>query len=58
VKLGRRDDALADAWAQFRRHPSRYSYADLMRYTARKVDYASRRACTVRTCSWSPRPGP
>jgi tetratricopeptide (TPR) repeat protein len=32
LKLGRCDDALADAWAAFRSHPHRYSYADLMRY--------------------------
>jgi tetratricopeptide (TPR) repeat protein len=35
LKLGRREDALAAAWADFRRHPSRYSYADLMRYVPR-----------------------
>ena len=30
-KLGRGDEALDAAWAQFRAHPSKYSYADLMR---------------------------
>ena len=32
VKLGRGDAALDAAWADFRAHPSKYSYADLMRY--------------------------
>ena len=31
-KLGRGDDALESAWAEFEAHPSKYSYADLMRY--------------------------
>ena len=31
-KLGRGDDALEAAWAEFEAHPSKYSYADLMRY--------------------------
>lgn len=32
VKLGRGSAALKAAWADFRAHPSKYSYADLMRY--------------------------
>ena len=32
VKLGRGDAALEAAWADFRAHPSKYSYADLIRY--------------------------
>jgi len=31
-KLGRGDEALEAAWAEFEAHPSKYSYADLMRY--------------------------
>ena len=31
-KLGRGDEALEVAWAEFEAHPSKYSYADLMRY--------------------------
>lgn len=31
-KLGRGDEALDAAWAQFNAHPNKYSYADLMRY--------------------------
>ena len=32
VKLGRGNEALAAAWAEYREHPSTYSYHDLMRY--------------------------
>jgi uncharacterized Zn finger protein len=32
IKLGRGDAALDAAWADFKAHPSKYSYADLMRY--------------------------
>jgi len=32
LKLGRADDALDVAWEDFEAHPSKYSYADLMRY--------------------------
>jgi uncharacterized protein DUF6880 len=32
VKLGRGDAALEAAWVDFSAHPSKYSYADLMRY--------------------------
>ena len=32
AKLGRGKEALEAAWAQFRAHPSRYSYDDLMKY--------------------------
>jgi hypothetical protein len=32
LKLGRGDAALDAAWADFKAHPSKYSYADLMRY--------------------------
>ena len=32
LKLGRRDEALDVAWADFKAHPSTYSYADLMHY--------------------------
>ncbi len=32
LKLGRGDAALEAAWAGFKAHPSKYSYADLMRY--------------------------
>lgn len=35
VKLGRRNEALEAAWADFREHPSRYSYEDLMTYVPR-----------------------
>jgi tetratricopeptide (TPR) repeat protein len=31
-KLGRGNEALEAAWSQFRAHPSKYSYTDLMRY--------------------------
>ncbi len=31
-KLGRRNEALQTVWAEFREHPSRYSYDDLMRF--------------------------
>lgn len=32
VKLGRGNEALEAAWAQYRGHPSKYSYDDLMNY--------------------------
>lgn len=32
TKLGRGDEALDTAWADYRRHPSTYTYDDLMRY--------------------------
>jgi hypothetical protein len=32
LELGRGDEALEAAWAEFKKHPSKYSYADLMRY--------------------------
>ncbi len=32
TKLGRHRDALEDAWAAFREHPSTFSYGDLMRF--------------------------
>lgn len=32
VKLGRGDDALEAAWADFRKSPSKYSYEDLMKF--------------------------
>ncbi len=35
VKLGREKEALDAAWAQYREHPSRYSYDDLMKYVPR-----------------------
>ncbi|MGQ0668144.1 MAG: DUF6880 family protein [Actinomycetota bacterium] len=31
-KLGREDEALEAAWAEYREHPSRYSYDDLMKF--------------------------
>jgi tetratricopeptide (TPR) repeat protein len=32
TKLGRHDEALEAAWADFREHPSKYSYDDLMKF--------------------------
>jgi hypothetical protein len=32
TKVGRAGDAREDAWAEFRRHPSKYTYQDLMRF--------------------------
>jgi len=32
TKLGRANEALDDAWAEYREHPSKYSYDDLMKY--------------------------
>jgi hypothetical protein len=32
TKVGRAGDAREDAWAEFRRHPSKYTYEDLMRF--------------------------
>ena len=32
VKLGRGEDALEAAWADFQKHPSKYSYKDLMKF--------------------------
>jgi uncharacterized Zn finger protein len=37
AKVGRRDEALESAWADFARHPSAYSYADFMRYVPRNA---------------------
>jgi len=31
-RLGRQNEALAAAWAEFREHPSKYTYDDLMRF--------------------------
>jgi len=35
-KLGRGDEALDAAWVEFKAHPSKYSYEDLMRYVPKK----------------------
>jgi len=35
AKLGRGGDALDSAWAEYRAHPNRYSYEDLMKYVPR-----------------------
>ncbi len=35
VKLGRGDEALEAAWAEFRKHPSKYTYDDLMKFVPR-----------------------
>jgi len=35
-KLGCREDALAVAWSEFQKHPSIYTYADVMRYVTKK----------------------
>ena len=32
VKLGRGDEALHDAWAEYRKHPDKYTYADVMKH--------------------------
>ncbi len=40
LKLGRGDAALDAAWGDFKAHPSKYSYADLMRYVP-KADRAA-----------------
>lgn len=32
TKLGRGEDALAEAWVEFRKHPSTYSYEEFMRF--------------------------
>ncbi len=39
-KLGRHQDALEDAWAGFREHPSTFSYEDLMRFVP-KAEHAA-----------------
>ena len=39
-KLGREEEALASAWAEFREHPSKYTYDDVMKF-APKQDRAS-----------------
>ena len=39
-KLGREQEALASAWAEFREHPSKYTYDDVMKF-APKQDRAS-----------------
>ncbi len=35
VMLGRRGDALEQAWAEYREHPNRFSYEELMRFVAK-----------------------
>jgi len=40
TKLGRGDEALDAAWAEYCKHPSKYSYDDLMKYVA-KADRAA-----------------
>ena len=35
-KLGRGDEALDAAWVEFKEHPGKYSYEDLMRYVPKK----------------------
>jgi uncharacterized Zn finger protein len=32
AKMGRGDEALRTAWTEYREHPSKYSYGDLMKY--------------------------
>jgi tetratricopeptide (TPR) repeat protein len=39
TKLGRKDEALEAAWAEYREHPNRFSYADLMAFVP-KADRA------------------
>jgi hypothetical protein len=41
TKLGRGDDALEEAWAEFREHPSKYTYEELMRFVpkARRAEW-------------------
>lgn len=39
-KLGREDEALASSWAEFRDHPSKYTYDDVMKFVP-KPDRAS-----------------
>ncbi len=34
-KVGRKDDAVQDAWAEFTEHPSSFTYEELMRYVPR-----------------------
>jgi tetratricopeptide (TPR) repeat protein len=34
-QLGRGDEAVADAWDDYRKHPSKYTYEDLMKYVPR-----------------------
>jgi hypothetical protein len=35
IKLGRADEALEAAWSDFRKHPSKFSYDDLMKFVPR-----------------------
>lgn len=37
TKLGRHNEALEAAWADFRQHPSKYSYDDLMQFVPKAV---------------------
>ncbi len=37
AKVGRREEALESAWADFARHPSAYGYADLRKYVPRNA---------------------
>ena len=41
TKLGRQDEALEAAWADFRKHPSKYAYDDLMKFVpkAERADW-------------------
>jgi uncharacterized Zn finger protein len=36
TKLGRGNEALEAAWAEFHKHPSKYSYDDLMKYVSKE----------------------
>ncbi|MGA2076080.1 MAG: DUF6880 family protein [Terriglobia bacterium] len=44
AKLGRQDEALADAWAEFEKTPSTYSYEELMRFVpeAERADWRAK----------------
>lgn len=46
TKLGRRDEALEGAWAEFREHPSPFSYRELMRFVP-KAERAAWHAKTL-----------
>ncbi len=46
-KLGRGNEALAAAWAEYRAHPGPYSYEALMRYVPRRERAAWHRKAIV-----------
>jgi hypothetical protein len=54
TRLGRQDEALEAAWANFRKDPSKYTYDDLMKFVpkAERADWHERALDAAKDASW------